>query len=421
MNPPTLNRPARRQVAKPTGPKRTMDELPSADYNIWYGRYAGEKRKRQALEKAATRCVIARDSGKTKAGKKGLFCLHFARGCCDRGADCQYLHRLPDANDAVGNPSTDCFGRERFRDEREDMGGVGSFEKDNRTLYIGNIHSQWKDMEAIVRKHFEEWGEIEHINVLQFKGVAFVRYTHRPNAEFAKEAMYGQSLDDTQAAKKRAIDATITQAVVSNLPQIGPHGNILDYENYDYAQAAQSGDASFGYTYSDSQTSGDAAYGYHYPQTEITDAQQAQQAQQSYAYQYGADYSYYYGDGQQQYANAEAWNGYTPDQYHQYYGGAVAGTEGTDAEKTGTGPEQPAVEPASAASSTGLVSAETLQYVAAVGKGKMAQNTGQKQPPSTSVGKGKKVESTSTNGKGADKTDALALLASGYGSEGDES
>ena len=33
------------------------------------------------------------------------------------------------------------------------------------------------------------------VNILQDKGVAFVRYVDIPNAEFAKEAMNAQSLD----------------------------------------------------------------------------------------------------------------------------------------------------------------------------------------------------------------------------------
>lgn len=43
------------------------------------------------------------------------------------------------------------------------MGGVGSFTRQNRTLYIGRIRElpNVKDTEDIVRQHFEEWGTIE--------------------------------------------------------------------------------------------------------------------------------------------------------------------------------------------------------------------------------------------------------------------
>lgn len=55
----------------------------------------------------------------------------------------------------------DCFGRDKHRSDRDDMGGIGSFERRCQTLYIGNI-AITDHMEDIVRAHFSEWGEIEH-------------------------------------------------------------------------------------------------------------------------------------------------------------------------------------------------------------------------------------------------------------------
>jgi hypothetical protein len=55
----------------------------------------------------------------------------------------------------------DVFGRGKFRLSREDMGGVGSFERPTRCIYVGNIDIN-DQMEPIVRNHFSEWGEIEH-------------------------------------------------------------------------------------------------------------------------------------------------------------------------------------------------------------------------------------------------------------------
>jgi hypothetical protein len=40
------------------------------------------------------------------------------------------------------------------------MGGVGSFMRQNRTVYIGRIHVT-DDIEEIVARHFAEWGPIE--------------------------------------------------------------------------------------------------------------------------------------------------------------------------------------------------------------------------------------------------------------------
>ena len=145
-------------------------------------------------------CVIATDAGYTKADKSGVanpntfFCLYFARGLCSRGKNCEYLHRLPQLTD-IFPPNLDCFGRDKFSDYRDDMGGVGSFLRQNRTLYVGRI-TVTEGIEEIVARHFSEWGEVEKIRVLNNRGVAFVTYVNEANAQFAKEAMAHQSLDN---------------------------------------------------------------------------------------------------------------------------------------------------------------------------------------------------------------------------------
>ncbi|KAJ3109105.1 Pre-mRNA-splicing factor [Phlyctochytrium bullatum] len=224
------------------------DDQPAGTvYNIWYNKWAGGDRfGPPVLEKAETRCCIATDAGYTRASKAAFFCIHFARGCCAKGSNCTYWHRLPLETDRI--PMTqDVFGRERFRDEREDMGGVGSFEKDNRTLYIGHLGTTGS-MEATVKRHFAEWGEIEHVRVLSGKGVAFVRYKFRAAAEFAKEAMYAQSMDENEVLnvrwatedpnpkaaleRKRKAEEQAVAGLKDNLPALGDAGNVLDYANY---------------------------------------------------------------------------------------------------------------------------------------------------------------------------------------------
>lgn len=54
----------------------------------------------------------------------------------------------------------DVFGRERHKLHSENMGGVGSFEKDCRTLYVGHL-GKHKELENTLWKEFGEWGEIE--------------------------------------------------------------------------------------------------------------------------------------------------------------------------------------------------------------------------------------------------------------------
>jgi RNA recognition motif-containing protein len=82
------------------------------------------------------------------------------------------------------------------------MGGVGSFMRQNRTIYIGRIHVT-DDIEEIVARHFAEWGQVERIRVLNTRGVAFITYSNEANAQFAKEAMAHQALDHTEILNVR--------------------------------------------------------------------------------------------------------------------------------------------------------------------------------------------------------------------------
>ncbi|TKA56756.1 Pre-mRNA-splicing factor cwc2 [Friedmanniomyces simplex] len=210
----------KRRPARPQQDPATFKTEPPPQtgtiFNIWYNKWSGGDREDAFSSKhqAKGRCSVARDSGYTRADKVpgSYFCLFFARGLCPRGQDCEYLHRLP--NSRLGKegegaglgdiyPSNvDCFGRDKFSDYRDDMGGVGSFMRVNRTLYIGRIHVT-DDIEEVVARHFAEWGQVERIRVLPSRGVAFVTYTHLANSEFAKEAMAHQSLDHDETLNVR--------------------------------------------------------------------------------------------------------------------------------------------------------------------------------------------------------------------------
>lgn len=173
--------------------------------SIWYNKWSGGDRESSAASQTAAkgRCNVAKDSGYTLADNVSgsYFCLFFARGLCPKGSDCPYLHRLPTVTD-IFNPNVDCFGRDKFSDYRDDMGGVGSFLRPNRTIYIGRIHVS-DDIEEVVARHFAEWGQIERTRVLNTRGVAFVTYTNEANAQFAKEAMAYQSLDHEEILNVR--------------------------------------------------------------------------------------------------------------------------------------------------------------------------------------------------------------------------
>lgn len=85
---------------------------------------------------------------------------------------CNYLHRIPPATAILPNSATDIFGREKHADYKDDMGGTGSFSRQNRTLYIGKVREEATrdETNAVVRRHFGEWGDIERGGHLSFVG-----------------------------------------------------------------------------------------------------------------------------------------------------------------------------------------------------------------------------------------------------------
>jgi len=207
-----LARPARKQ-AEYIASKNTVLEG-AYEYNIYWGKYVGEhwgEEKGGSRDPAETRCVVATDAGYTKADKmsrsrhQANFCLFFARGSCALGVECRYFHRVPvrDDHDRLAkDEGHDCFGRERHKDFRDDMTGVGAIMHPCRTLYVGNlVKAEYADpaaLEEALWRHFGEWGELENVNLVSRLSIAFVRYRYRASAEFAREAMSNNHLDHSE-------------------------------------------------------------------------------------------------------------------------------------------------------------------------------------------------------------------------------
>lgn len=169
-------------------------------YNIWYGKWSSEDKRPDTSNTANTRCIPEYDSGLTVGSfsKDPIFCIHFAKGSCIQGPDCNFLHRIPSVEDEGRVCRTkDIFGRDRFSTDREDMTGIGNFNKDSKTLFVGRVGS-YDNMDEVIRKHFSSFGIIEKIKVVPQKNIAYVRYSSRLNAEFAKVAMRDQSLDNKE-------------------------------------------------------------------------------------------------------------------------------------------------------------------------------------------------------------------------------
>jgi hypothetical protein len=258
-----MQQPARKQASYKSLPRF---ELNGTEYNIWYGKYLGDpKFERYKPRKLSEyRCVPNRDSGYTRGSrneKEAFLCLYFARGRCVLGDECPHIHRLPTEKDEVKlDLAHDIFGRERHATDREDMGGTGNFNRDNRTLYLGglkNLRKPGQTLEEIVKKHFMEWGEIEYVRVIYEKSIAFVKFKLRGAAEFAKEAMADQTMDYgevlnvrwanedpnpiAQAQKEQRTVAKAIDAAAKKYWDAGGEAYYNYVTNYDYEYALTAG------------------------------------------------------------------------------------------------------------------------------------------------------------------------------------
>ena len=205
VTPVVPDRPARVQVEQ----LRKLQQVEHAgEFNIWYGKYMGESSYEKAA-RASTRVCLETDAGLTRAdytSNTNYICLHFARGCCVYGKDCTFRHCAPTEEDeSSADAPHDIFGRDRHGSFRDDMGGVGTWTKDCKTLYVGRMCARPSEeaMTEILVRHMGEFGRIESCRVLRGKGCGFVTYHLRATAEFAKEAMAEQTLDHDEQINVR--------------------------------------------------------------------------------------------------------------------------------------------------------------------------------------------------------------------------
>ncbi|CUS24389.1 LAQU0S16e00606g1_1 [Lachancea quebecensis] len=188
-------------------------ELPSSippqtglTFNVWYNKWS-QGNSGQSRFVSPYRLDVDLHQGYTKGDKarQPFFCLYFCKGMCCMGKRCEYLHHVPDTEDiarlSLRSDVMDCFGREKHSHYRDDMGGVGTFQKKNRTLYVGGItgalnNQQLKasQVENRLRFSFGKLGPLERIRYVESKNCAFIKYKHQASAEFAKETMSNQTL-----------------------------------------------------------------------------------------------------------------------------------------------------------------------------------------------------------------------------------
>lgn len=212
-----MKRPARKQVDKPISQRfayRQGDEI----YNIWYDKFLSDDKFKER-EQAPSRIDPDLDIGYTKADiyekNQTYFCMHFSRGCCVEAQNCRYFHHIPTLEECMNiDQIRDVFGRTRYSKQRDDMEGVGSFMSETRTLKISDFCLvKGADEVALtyecIWRTFGILGQLEDIHLIPDRCIAFIRYTHRCMAEFAKEAMANQPLESNEIMIVRWSDTDI--------------------------------------------------------------------------------------------------------------------------------------------------------------------------------------------------------------------
>ncbi len=181
-----------------TGPQWYYAPLAYTDSQMPYDRdfHIGKGARKQALRmpnntmqphEERSRCAPWSDVGWTVASKvnarPSLYCVYFARGCCNRGSACKSHHHVPHCQVDSGN--LDVFGRLRLDTD----------DKDERCLFLATLQFEesqhmhlWNELLNI----FSPWGPLESIIV--GNGRAWVKYEYRSAAEFAKAACSGQQM-----------------------------------------------------------------------------------------------------------------------------------------------------------------------------------------------------------------------------------
>jgi len=147
-------------------------------------------------------------------------CSFFAKGECNRGANCPFRHEMPkDRNDPMSNQRTkDRFygssdpvankilGRQRKREQQAQKADENGYDKARATLYLrfqGEAPYP-KLTEPDIRDQFYSFGEIISVRIQAEKGQAFVEYTQPDATELAIASMNRRSLLDRQLIVKWA-------------------------------------------------------------------------------------------------------------------------------------------------------------------------------------------------------------------------
>ncbi|KAI3908131.1 hypothetical protein MKW92_043080 [Papaver armeniacum] len=105
-------------------------------------------------------------------------CSFFARGTCNRGAECPYRHEMP---------LTGELSRQNIKDRYYDAVSGSPDDESIKTLYVGNLDARVSEQD--LRDIFYCHGEIESVRIVPNLACAFVTYTTREGAEKAAEEL----------------------------------------------------------------------------------------------------------------------------------------------------------------------------------------------------------------------------------------
>ena len=147
-------------------------------------------------------------------------CSFFARGECNRGANCPFRHEMPrDRNDPMSNQSTKnrfygssdpvankILGRHRKREAEAKKADEDGFDKARATLYLRfRGEAPYPILtEPDIRDKFYSFGEIISVRIQADKGQAFVEYTQPEATELAIASMNKQNLLERELIVKWA-------------------------------------------------------------------------------------------------------------------------------------------------------------------------------------------------------------------------
>ena len=137
-------------------------------------------------------------------------CSFFARGECNRGANCPFRHEMPrDRNDPMSKQNTKnrffgtsdpvanrILGRQRRKEEEVNQEDADGYDKARATLYLRFQGDEPfpKLTEEDIRDKFYSFGEIVSVRVQADKGQAFVEYTEPDACELAVASMNRKEL-----------------------------------------------------------------------------------------------------------------------------------------------------------------------------------------------------------------------------------